>query len=148
MSDSIRNIVIAGEAGQGLVTIGQMLVKGLIRSGPEVVVTQGYHSRIRGGHNTFAVRYGAGPVHGPVREIDVLVALNRESVDLHAPDMADDGMMLGDEAVLESGPGRKSFALQELSGDAGYENVVALGVLGSVLGIRHEVLRQELEERF
>ncbi|HKK34552.1 MAG TPA: 2-oxoacid:acceptor oxidoreductase subunit alpha [Desulfomicrobiaceae bacterium] len=148
MSDSIRNIVIAGEAGQGLVTIGQMLVKGLIRSGHEVVVTQGYHSRIRGGHNTFAVRYGAGPVHGPVREIDVLVALNRESVDLHAPDMADDGMMLGDEAVLESGPGRKSFALQELSGDAGYENVVALGVLGSVLGIRHEVLRQELEERF
>jgi 2-oxoglutarate ferredoxin oxidoreductase subunit alpha len=148
MPEPIRNIVIAGEAGQGLVTIGRMLARGLIRSGHDVVVTQGYHSRIRGGHNTFAVRYGTGPVHGPVREIDVLVALNRESVDLHAGDMAEDGVVLGDEAVLDPGPGRMPFALRELAEEDRYENVVSLGILGSLLGIKPAVLRHELEDRF
>ena len=36
------NILIGGEAGQGLVTIGQLLSKSLVRSGYFVVVTQRY----------------------------------------------------------------------------------------------------------
>ena len=52
------NILIGGEAGQGLVTIGQLLGKALVRGGYFIVVTQGYQSRIRGGHNAFAIRAG------------------------------------------------------------------------------------------
>ena len=55
MSHTGRNIVIGGEAGQGLVTIGQMLTRALIRSGYEVVVSQDYMSRVRGGHNTYKI---------------------------------------------------------------------------------------------
>jgi 2-oxoglutarate ferredoxin oxidoreductase subunit alpha len=56
MGNDALNILIGGEAGQGLVTVGQLLTKSLVRSGYHVVVTQDYQSRIRGGHNTFAVR--------------------------------------------------------------------------------------------
>ena len=50
------NILIGGEAGQGLVTIGELLAKSLVRSGYSIVVTQSYQSRIRGGHNTYMIR--------------------------------------------------------------------------------------------
>jgi 2-oxoglutarate ferredoxin oxidoreductase subunit alpha len=49
MTGTTLNILIGGEAGQGLVTIGQILAKSLVRSGYSIVVTQSYQSRIRGG---------------------------------------------------------------------------------------------------
>ena len=56
------NILIGGAAGQGLVTIGQILCKSLVRAGYSIIVTQTYQSRIRGGHNTFAIRAGVDEV--------------------------------------------------------------------------------------
>ena len=53
MIDQSINLVIGGEAGQGLVTLGQILTKTLVREGYSIVVTQSYQSRIRGGHNTY-----------------------------------------------------------------------------------------------
>ena len=57
------NILIGGEAGQGLVTIGELLSKSLVRSGYDVSVTQSYQSRIRGGHNKFSIRIEDGVAH-------------------------------------------------------------------------------------
>ena len=54
------NILIGGEAGQGLVSIGQILARSLVRAGYHIVVTQDYQSRIRGGHNTFVIRLSLG----------------------------------------------------------------------------------------
>ena len=45
------NILIGGEAGQGLNTIASLLEKILLRSGYNVYSTKDYMSRIRGGHN-------------------------------------------------------------------------------------------------
>jgi len=67
------NILTGGEAGQGLVTIGQLLGKVLVRSGYFIVVTQSYQSRIRGGHNTFAIRVKVDEVNGPVEAVDLLI---------------------------------------------------------------------------
>ena len=67
------NIVIGGEAGQGLVTIGQLLAKALVRNGYFIGVTQGYQSRIRGGHNTFAIRTGPEKFLLPRRRLTFLL---------------------------------------------------------------------------
>ena len=74
------NILIGGEAGQGLVTVGQILTKSLVRSGYSICVTQDYQSRIRGGHNTFAIRVGTDEVQAPQEAIDLLAALNGETL--------------------------------------------------------------------
>jgi len=65
MKDATFNILIGGEAGQGLITVGQILSRILVRSGYFIVVTQDYQSRIRGGHNTFAIRVGIDEVIAP-----------------------------------------------------------------------------------
>ena len=93
------NIVIGGEAGQGLITIGQLLTKSLVRSGYRVVVTQDYQSRIRGGHNTFRIRTSPEAVAAPQESIDLLVALDPATVDLHRPDLSPRGIILIDEGL-------------------------------------------------
>jgi len=90
------NILIGGEAGQGLVTVGQVLAKSLVRGGYSIVVTQSYQSRIRGGHNTFAIRVGVDEVDAPQEPVDLLVAFDRHKVTLHRGDLTPDGLVVLD----------------------------------------------------
>lgn len=89
------NILFGGEAGQGIQTIGLIFSKSLVRSGFSVHVTQTYESRIRGGHNTFAIRFGKEKVLAPTEKIDLLVALNEETIKLHRNEISPSGVILG-----------------------------------------------------
>ena len=71
MKSKFLNILIGGEAGQGLQTIGPIFAKSLMRSGFSVHVTQTYESRVRGGHNTFAIRLGTEKVLVPQETVDI-----------------------------------------------------------------------------
>ncbi len=55
-------IKIGGEAGQGILTIGDTLARLFARSGYHVFTHQDYESRIRGGHNIYQVRVADQPV--------------------------------------------------------------------------------------
>ena len=55
------NIVIGGSAGQGLVSIGELLARSLVRSGHRIVVTHSYMFLIRSGHDTFVLRVSCEP---------------------------------------------------------------------------------------
>jgi len=133
------NIMIGGEAGQGLVTVGELLTKALVRSGYHVHVTQSYMSRIRGGHNTYTVRTGTGKVQGPRTGLDILVALNRETISLHEKELNSHSMVLKDKRFDHSMAGAVDIPFKELAGAALYENVVGLGVLSAFLGLKKEI---------
>lgn len=96
MEKKAVNIVIGGEAGQGLVTLGQLLGKIAVRSGYSLVVTQDYMSRVRGGHNTFALRISPDPIEAPREAIDLLVALDGKTLELHRDSMSPSGIMVAD----------------------------------------------------
>jgi 2-oxoglutarate ferredoxin oxidoreductase subunit alpha len=134
MGDSTLNILIGGEAGQGLVTVGQLLAKSLVRSGYSIVVTQSYESRIRGGHNTFAVRVGVGEVVAPKESLDLLVAFNEETVTLHSGELTDEGLIISDNAFDLDRGNLLKVPFKELA-EARYFNVVALGVVGCLMGL-------------
>ncbi len=133
MSAANINILVAGEAGQGLVTVGELTAKALVRSGYEVTVTQDYLSRIRGGLNTFAIRTGPDPVHGPCDEVDVLVALDKAGVDTHVGRVTARGLVLADVAFAPQGPECLRIPLRELSPKPLFDNIAAFGVLGSAI---------------
>ncbi len=146
MRDS-RQILIGGEAGQGLVTVGQLLSKCLVRAGWRIVVTQGYQSRVRGGHNSWAIRFGSGEIAAPVEPVDLLVALDQESVERHRGELAPGALLIADESLDPLGlPGlRVPFA--KLA-SAKHANVAALGVAGTLLGLAEELLAGAVEELF
>jgi len=153
MSDSSIVILVGGEAGQGLVTVGQLMSKALARAGYEVCVTQAYESRIRGGHNTFAIRTGLEIHHAPTDKVDILVALDAASVALHKKQLAPGGIVLVDEGLAGAGmdaPGLEALRIpfKKLAPKPIFENVVALGVLASVLCKDIVHLEELLRESF
>jgi len=143
---TVSNLIVAGEAGQGLATIGEILTRTMVRHGLYVCVTQDYQSRIRGGHNTFSVRVSDEEVAAPAAEYDVLVALNQESVDLHKNHMTEKGVIIAD-AELQSPDSAISVPFNELA-DTRMWNVAALGILAVVLGLDTSLLQNTIDDHF
>jgi 2-oxoglutarate ferredoxin oxidoreductase subunit alpha len=141
------NILIGGEAGQGLVTIGQLLGKALVRSGYFIGVTQGYQSRIRGGHNTFAIRVGVDEVDGPEEAVDLLVALDMNTATLHRKDLLPDGLIVLDAALEVAGDRLLRVPFKDLAKHR-FSNIAALGVTGSLFGLDKGVMARTLRDFF
>ena len=141
------NILIGGEAGQGLVTIGQLLGKALVRSGYFIGVTQGYQSRIRGGHNTFAIRVGVDEVDGPEEAVDLLVALDMNTATLHRKDLLPGGLIVLDAALEVAGDRLLRVPFKEFAQDR-FSNIAVLGVTGSLLGLDKGVMARTLSDFF
>jgi 2-oxoglutarate ferredoxin oxidoreductase subunit alpha len=141
------NILIGGEAGQGLVTVGQILAKSLVRSGYFICVTQSYQSRIRGGHNTFAIRVGVDEVIAPRESVDLLVALDRHTVSLYSGDLPSDGLMVLDGAFDIGGDSVLRVPFRELAQER-FSNIVALGVVGSLLGLDEALMAAAVDDFF
>jgi 2-oxoglutarate ferredoxin oxidoreductase subunit alpha len=141
------NIIIGGEAGQGLVTIGQLLAKALVRNGYFIAVTQGYQSRIRGGHNTFAIRTGTDQILAPQEAVDLLIALDDPTVTFHRQDLSPGGLMVVDRDGKVKGQACFEVPYKELA-DEKFANILALGVIGALLGLPAEGLVSSIEDFF
>jgi 2-oxoglutarate ferredoxin oxidoreductase subunit alpha len=141
------NLLIGGEAGQGLVTLGVLLAKSLVRAGYSMVVTQSYHSRIRGGHNTFAIRASKENIVAPQESVDLLVAMNTETISLHKAELADGGLIVTDDAYGAGNSGELLVPYQSL-GEKRLANVVALGVVSLLLGLERELVATALDDAF
>lgn len=141
------NIVIGGEAGQGLITVGNALTKSLVQAGYYVVATQSYQSRIRGGHNTFAIRVSDGEIVAPQEPIDILVALNAETLSLHKAALSDQGVIVADAALnLEGDEARLLAAPFDELGSKRAANVTALGIVCSLIGLDRELVLRTLAD--
>ncbi len=79
------NIRIAGEAGQGIQTTGDLLVDSFASMGLYVLSTQSYMSRIRGGMNWYDVRISDERITSGREDADLLVALTDEALQTLRP---------------------------------------------------------------
>lgn len=149
------NLMIGGEAGQGIQTIGFILGKTMVRGGLHVFADQDYESRIRGGHNFFRVRISDEPLLAQREQLDILIALNKETVELHRNEVKETGLIIGDESVLklESADSRfmrlplENLALQT-AGNKIMSNSVAVGAICGLLGYDFQILDTVLRWHF
>ena len=145
MKNKFLNIFIGGEAGQGLQTIGPIFGKSLIRSGFSVHVTQTYESRVRGGHNTFAIRLGTEKVLAPQEEIDILIALNEETIDVHQKEMSPTGCIIGNAAWGRNEKNWMGVPLKEFGKEI-YWNTASMCVAASLLGLEKQVVEGVIKD--
>ncbi|MFO8058953.1 MAG: 2-oxoacid:acceptor oxidoreductase subunit alpha [bacterium] len=143
---TVLNLIIAGEAGQGLLTIGEILTRTLVRHGLYVCVNQDYQSRIRGGNNSFAIKVSDTNVQAPAETFDVLVALNQESVDIYKQRLNQGGIIIAD-ADLEATDPAVRVPFSDL-GEKKYTNVAAAGIAGVAVGLDTSVLSQTVHDHF
>lgn len=133
------NILIGGAAGQGVHAITAPLAKTLVRQGCQVLFTQSYESRIRGGHLFNVIRVSDEPLVSGREGVDFLVALNQETVRLHGHELAPDGVLIYDASKVKDlpAPGLK-LALDPaalLAEKQAAEIAVNAGACGAILGL-------------
>src|SRR5476649_2764773 len=95
----IYNILIGGAAGLGIETISSILGKILKRKGIEVFTIQDYMSRVRGGHNFFQIRFGNEEINSHWDELDGIIALDKETIQIHIGKLKEDGFIISDEEI-------------------------------------------------
>jgi len=146
---------IGGEAGQGMQTIGHVLSKTFARGGFHLFANQDYMSRIRGGHNFFQIRVKEEPVSALSEEVDILIALDEATVEIHRPELKEKGVIIFDgEHIDISGqpPHLLSVPLERLAREEGgnklFSNSVAVGAALGVLDYEFHILAQVLREVF
>lgn len=93
--------LIGGEAGNGIMTTGAMMSKILTRLGMYVFDYTEYPSLIRGGHNAYYVHAGEVEVFSQKREVDILVALNRETIEKHLEELSENACIIYDPKTFK-----------------------------------------------
>lgn len=141
------NVLLGGEAGQGLVTLGSLLARSLVRSGYFVVVDQSYQSRIRGGHNTYSIRISTEEITATQDSVDLLVALDADTVTCHEQELSAGGMASVDSSYPAGDLNALRVPYREL-GERRSANVVALGVVSILLGLDQELVGRTLDDMF
>ncbi len=134
------NILIGGAAGQGVHAITLPLAKTLVRRGCQVLFVQSYESRIRGGHLFNLIRVADQPLVSSREGVDILVALNQETADLHLKELSPNGVLIYDASRVAGVPAeRPSVALHHenlIPGEAkAGEIAVNAGACGVLLGL-------------
>jgi len=147
------NILIGGEAGQGLVSVSNLLIRAITKEGWYLFAQQDYMSRIRGGHNFVRLRLADQPVYCCERGVDLLVALDQVTIDLHHEELNQNGVVIADG---QSSPGENfdliSISFAEIAKKQGQPpimaNAVAAGAIWAFLADNLSAIELVLAETF
>lgn len=149
------NFLIGGEAGQGIQTMGFVLGKTMARGGLHVFADNDYESRIRGGHNFFRVRVKDEEVKALNEKVDIIVALNKATVDLHRQKLKENGLIVLDNQAAKvkmEGPEFVDIPLERLAVEAAANklmgNSVAIGAVLGLIGFDFDLLEKVLRWHF
>ncbi len=158
MEDNSLSWKIGGEAGYGIMTAGLIFAKVCSRAGLHVFDHPEYPSLIRGGHNTYQVRAEVEEVFSHVRHVDLLVTLNKETIDKHKEELSLGGGIIydGDKIPLsQEDLGREDIKLYNvpflrLAEDSGGRrimlNSVALGASVALIDFDFEMLSSVIKD--
>ncbi len=149
------SIKIGGEAGQGIQTIGDILSHIFAKAGYHVFTHQDYESRIRGGHNFYQIRISDKPITASRSKIDILVALDKDSILQHKEELTQQGQVLYDSAYLKEKFSNANFIdvpFLELAltqgGSKLMANTVAVGAVIGMLGMNPKIMFEHIEKTF
>jgi 2-oxoglutarate ferredoxin oxidoreductase subunit alpha len=147
---------IGGQAGFGIKASGQTLARAMASAGFHTFDLTEYPSLIRGGHNYYALRVGRDRLYSHVLEVDVLVALNQDTVDLHSDALTEGAAVVFDPDVVEADTVLGAalgvpVPLEDLARDIGkpiMRNTVANGAVVALLGLPLELLETSIARQF
>jgi 2-oxoglutarate ferredoxin oxidoreductase subunit alpha len=150
------NFMVGGEAGQGVQSVGFLLAKVFACGGYHIFADQDYESRVRGGHNFFRVRVSDGKVDTIAEDLDILIALDMDSIELHRPNMVNEGIIIFDGEKIKGVSGNNGSLLsvplekmaEEKAGDKLMLNTVALGAALSAVNYNLDMLNTVLVDHF
>ncbi len=147
---------IGGQQGEGIESAGDLMARGLTQSGFHLYGYRVFSSRIRGGHTNYNLRISSEPIASIADSINLLIALDQETIGLCAGEIQESGLIVADTqfaATLPAGSKVRliSAPLTEIAvqaGNAKMRNVVAVGLTVALLGQESSGWQGPLQEVF
>ncbi len=147
---------MGGQQGQGVESCGEILGRVLAQEGYSLFSQRLFASRIKGGHTTISLRIATKEIATIGEHVDCLVALDQETIDLHAHEISEGGVIIADSAFhpkWETHTGRIFLPLPitELAkkyGSMQMKNIAALGMSAGLLGFPKFPFYRFIAERF
>ncbi|MBD3312766.1 2-oxoacid:acceptor oxidoreductase subunit alpha [archaeon] len=131
---------VGGEAGYGIATAGHLFARMCMNHGLNVFGSREYPSLIRGGHNTFSIRFSDKPLTSQSMYCDLIAALNENTIWEEKDDLRKGGVIIHDDEVKPRVKGDYKLIpvkLNEIAGKHGdakiMMNTVAIGVSAGML---------------
>lgn len=153
-----KEIIIAGFGGQGVLLIGRMLAYAGMMEGKEVSWLPSYGPEMRGGTANCTVVISDKPVGSPVvKSPDILIVLNRPSLDKFEPFVKKNGLLIINSSLIDRKSERDDIDVLYVPandvaikcGSPKAANMVALGALVGKTGIlKIESLEETIKETF
>lgn len=101
MNQDILTVIVAGEAGHGVKNSGGVISKAMNELGRHVFEMDDYQSLIRGGHNFSVVSSSVDPLYSHYTSADILVCLDKRSVDIHLDELKEGGSLVYNEDAVQ-----------------------------------------------
>ena len=142
-------IAVGGAPGQGIETAGKSISQICARYGLNVFTYTAYQSLIRGGHSFLTIRISSEPIANHGDKIDLIIALDANSVEKHLPHVAPGGALIYNSDQVKAHPERDDIQLcpisyKELTDDPDRKalmlNVCMSSVALKLVGIGLEVI--------
>ncbi len=127
------NILIGGQAGQGVNKISEIVSKVLVSQGYFIFNYRDYPSLIRGGHNFNVLSVSDKWIASNESKLDILVAIDENTVKKHKNELKKEGIILNSKKFKDMGRNI---------------NVALSGALIKVLGFDKKILINEIERQF
>ncbi len=134
MSRKVYTIKIAGPAGAGIKSGGQILSKTLISLGFHLFDYTEYPSLVRGGHNTYQVSFSVDKVHSIHKTVDLFMALKPGHWQMHQDEFTKNTLILNET----------NFPLDKLAGQIGNPmtaNIIGLGAIAFIFNLDLDTLK-------
>ena len=151
------SIAIGGAAGQGIATPGDILARIFVRRGLHLNAYNAYQSIVRGGHIFLTLRTSDEPVLSFGDKLDVLIALNQDTMDRHLGLMKPGTSVLYNQDKIKPGGSAAAgvqlcgFSVKELApavrGDL-VQNTIALAAVLRLIGVDFQILEDILTLQF
>ena len=143
------SLFVAGAAGEGIQTIGDIVARAFLHHGYPVFATSEFESRIRGGNSSTRLRIGERPLNAPRPDADVLLALNPAARDHYLETLREGGLLIADETEDDRSV---QIPFSDLAIEHGgaklFANAVAAGSLIASTGLPFGCLEQVLSDAF
>lgn len=147
---------VAGEAGEGILSTGQLLTQAALRAGFHILTYSQPPSEIKGGHAFFQIRLSADKSYSKGDSVDILLAFNQEAYDRNAAETKDDGLLVYDPSEVtpsaDSHFVQVEFPLNDIAKNELKfpiaKNVVAVGALAELFELPTKHLDTLIEEKW
>ncbi|MGI5840968.1 MAG: 2-oxoacid:acceptor oxidoreductase subunit alpha [Patescibacteria group bacterium] len=148
----LKTVKIAGPAGLGIKSSGQVLSRSLIIHGFNVVDYSEYPSLVRGGHNTYQCSFTREDLYAVHGIIDYFFSVRPGHWQEHSKEFSNKTLIFTED--IESKPEKGillHLPLKDLSSEAGSAlatNTVCLGVISSLLKLDKVLFLGEIKKQY